>query len=267
MSGQFERVRSDGLEIAAETFGSGKPFIFAHGLTGARFGTRRQFASFADQYRVIIFDQRGHGDSTPVTDPNQYNAEKMADDMRAVLDHYGIARAIVGGESMGSATALLFALKYPARVEKLLLTAPAFSDGTNPGSQGMRDNGNAIEKLGMEKFLEIAAERQRTMLGWSPQVVATVAEFFRAHDPVSIAVALKTVSNWIILSDLTPLANVTCPVCIVAWSGDQIHPLDVAEQVAAAFPNATLQMIPTLPEIFVHPETVGNIYRKFLETH
>jgi pimeloyl-ACP methyl ester carboxylesterase len=263
----MERIFSDGLEIAAETFGNGKPLIFAHGLTGARFGTRRQFASFADEYRLITYDQRGHGDSTPVTDPAKYNAEKMADDLGAVLDHYGIERAIVGGESMGSATALLFALKYPARVEKLLLTAPAFSDGTNPGSQGMRDNGNAIAKLGMEKFLEVAAERQRTMLGWSPQVVATVAEFFRAQNPASIAVALQAVPDWIILDDLAPLAKVKCPVCVIAWDNDIIHPFDVAQRVVAAFPNATLQQIPTLPEIFIHPEIIGDIYRKFLETH
>ena len=62
-------VPVDGLELAVETFGDGPWLVFAHGLTGNRHGTRRQFAPLADRYRIVIYDQRGHCDSTPVTDP------------------------------------------------------------------------------------------------------------------------------------------------------------------------------------------------------
>ena len=96
-------VESDGLKIAAETFGAGAPLVFAHGLTGNRQAIRRQFESLADRYRIVIFDQRGHCDSSPVTDPALYDPSRMADDMRAVLDHLKIDRAIIGGESMGAA--------------------------------------------------------------------------------------------------------------------------------------------------------------------
>jgi len=60
----LERVRSDGLEIAVETFGEEPPIVFAHGLTGTRHGIRDQLAPLADLYRVVIYDQRGHCDST-----------------------------------------------------------------------------------------------------------------------------------------------------------------------------------------------------------
>ena len=110
---KMHHVESDGLELAVESFGAGPPLVFAHGLTGTRNNTRDQFAPLADRYRIVIFDQRGHGDSTPVTDPALYDVHRMAYDMAAVMDALGIERAIVGGESMGAATALLFALKWP----------------------------------------------------------------------------------------------------------------------------------------------------------
>ena len=135
------RIPTDGLELAVETFGDGPWLVFAHGLTGYRHGTRRQFAPLADRYRIVIYDQRGHGDSTPVTDPALYDLERMAGDMAAVMDALGIEQAIVGGESMGAATTLRFALRWPQRVRALLLTAPAFSDVPQPCRRSDRQHG------------------------------------------------------------------------------------------------------------------------------
>ena len=54
--------------------------------------------------RVIAFDNRGHGASTKLYDPALYHTTLMADDIRALLDHLGIARADVMGYPMGRAT-------------------------------------------------------------------------------------------------------------------------------------------------------------------
>ena len=108
-------VASDGLLLAAETFGEGKPLVFAPGLTDNRGYIRRQLLPLADRYRIVTYDQRGHGDSTPVTDPALYTPERMAGDMARILDAFDIERAVIGGESMGAATALLFAFTWPER--------------------------------------------------------------------------------------------------------------------------------------------------------
>ena len=81
------------------------------------------------------------------------------------MDALGIERAIVGGESMGSATTLTFARLWPERVEKLLLTAPAFGDEPNPAAEDIRLMGEEIEQMGIENFLAAAAIRQRDELG------------------------------------------------------------------------------------------------------
>jgi len=258
-------VPSDGLEIVAETSGSGPPIVFAHGLTGNRHGTRRKFTTLSDRYTIVLFDQRGHCDSTPVTDPDLYDAERMAGDMAAVMDALGIESAIVGGESMGSATSLTFARLWPQRVEKLLLTAPAFGDEPNPAAEDIRIMGEKIEQMGIEDFLAAAAINQRDELGWSPEVIQAVAEMQGSHETHSIATACKTVIDWTIFSDLNVLSDLTMPVCIIAWPDDNLHPFSLAERMADIFPNAQLETIPTLPFIFLQPQRVGEIYGEFLD--
>jgi len=259
-------VESDGLKIAAETSGAGAPLVFAHGLTGNRHAIYRQFVPLVDRYRLVIFDQRGHCDSTPVTDPALYDTSRMADDMRAVLDHLKIDRAVVGGESMGAATSLLFALKYPQRVEKLLLTAPAFGDSHNPSRQGLQEMGDNLRRLGIEGFLTFnAAERQRLGLKWPADVAELVATLLRSHDAASLATALRAVADWQLFDDLSDVANLKCPVCILAWENDPLHPFDLAQRLAATLPNAQLEMLPPLPAIFQTPQLVGELYKKFLE--
>ena len=261
----MHHIESDGLKIAVEVAGDGAPLIFAHGLSGNRHIMRQELAPLADRYQIITYDQRGHGDSTPITDPSLYNAERMADDLRAVLDDLKIERAIVGGESMGSTTSLLFALKHPQRVEKLLLTAPAFGQSANPDRERLKGLGDSLNQLGLEKFLVAAAERQRTELKWTPDVIAFVAKMFSAHQPASLATAWKTVPDWRPLPDLSIVSQVKCAVCIIAWEADLLHPSELARDLAAQFPNAQLKWMPTLPALFQDPTQVGQLYKDFLE--
>jgi pimeloyl-ACP methyl ester carboxylesterase len=258
------RIKSGDLDLTVEVFGQGKPIVYAHGLLGNRHASRNALAPLANDYRIVIYDQRGHCDSTPLTEASRYEASQMAGDMAAVMDALGIERAIVGGESMGAATALTFALANPQRIDALLLTAPAFGDRPNPDGQRIKDIGQAMRAMGMDAFLQAAAVRQREQLGWTPDVIAYVASQFGSHDTASIATAAQTVPDWIVFDDLSPLAQLTCPVFIIAWDGDPLHPFDLAQRMAAALPNARLAEMPGLPAIFVDPGSVGRRYREFL---
>jgi 3-oxoadipate enol-lactonase len=257
-------VRSDRLDLAVETFGDGPPLVFAHGLTGNRHSIRAQLHPLAERYRVVIFDQRGHGDSTAVTDPAQYDPMRMAEDIGSILDALQIDRAIVGGESMGAATALLFALGHSDRVQALLLTAPAFADQPNPDRQRLRDMGQAIATLGLSRFLELAAARQRADLHWSAAAITHVRNSLASHDPDSLATALRTVADWQILPDLSELSSLRFRACILAWHGDPLHPYELAYRVSEHLPAAQLETLPPLPAIFEDPSLVGSIYAQFL---
>lgn len=256
------RVASDGIELMVETFGDGPWLVFAHGLTGNRHGSRRQFAPLADRYRIAIYDQRGHGDSTPVTDPALYDLDRMAGDMAAVMDALCIDKAIVGGESMGAATTLRFAMRHPERVRALLLTAPAFSESTNEAADQIINMGYEIRELGMDAYLRLSGERMRSR-GASDEVVRIVAEMQSVHDPASLATACETCINWT-LDDMDQIAALTMPACIIGWPNDLLHPLALAEEVAATLPNAHMETLPALGLLFTQPTVVGEIYGRFL---
>jgi pimeloyl-ACP methyl ester carboxylesterase len=71
--------------------------------------------------RVIALDNRGHGASSKLYDPAAYHSDTMAEDVRALLDHLGIARADVMGYSMGARIGAYLALAHPDRVRSLIL--------------------------------------------------------------------------------------------------------------------------------------------------
>jgi pimeloyl-ACP methyl ester carboxylesterase len=71
--------------------------------------------------RVIALDNRGHGKSTKLYEPEDYHTVKMAEDVRALLDHLKIARADVMGYSMGARITAYLALDYPERVRSAIL--------------------------------------------------------------------------------------------------------------------------------------------------
>ncbi len=74
-----------------------------------------------DGRRVIALDNRGHGRSEVSYDPAAYASAVMAEDVRRLMDHLGIARADVQGYSMGARITAHLALAHPARVRSALL--------------------------------------------------------------------------------------------------------------------------------------------------
>jgi pimeloyl-ACP methyl ester carboxylesterase len=121
----MQRFGHDGVEIAFLDEGEGEPIVLVHG-----------FASTAQVNwvhpgwvttltragrRVIALDNRGHGASSKLYDPAAYHSARMADDVRALLDHFGINRADVMGYSMGARITAFFALAHPARLRRAVL--------------------------------------------------------------------------------------------------------------------------------------------------
>jgi pimeloyl-ACP methyl ester carboxylesterase len=255
-------IASDGLLLAAETFGEGRPLVFAPGLTDNRGYIRRQLLPLADRYRIVTYDQRGHGDSTPVTDPVLYTPVRMAGDMARVLDAFDIERAVIGGESMGAATALRFAFDWPERVESLLLTGPALGDTPNPGRDRLKALGQAFTGRGAEGIIADAAATEWPEMGLDENAMTTLSAMLRSHRDESVAVACDAVADWIL--DLAPLSTVRCPVQIIAWENDPVHPIALARRMAELLPSARLAVLPQLNSRFNSLELIGRIYREFL---
>jgi pimeloyl-ACP methyl ester carboxylesterase len=113
------------VEIAYLDQGDGEPIVLVHG-----FASNRQVNWVQPGWvetltragrRVIALDNRGHGASSKLYDPSAYHSATMAEDVRALLDHLGLARADVMGYSMGARIVAFLALNHPERVRAVIL--------------------------------------------------------------------------------------------------------------------------------------------------
>jgi pimeloyl-ACP methyl ester carboxylesterase len=114
-----------GLHLYYETHGSGEPLIVLHGGFGSveMFGPNIEL--LAKTRQVIGVDLQGHGRTADIDRPFSYEA--MADDIAALIEHLGFAKADVLGYSLGGGVALQCAIRHPERVRKLVLVSTAFS--------------------------------------------------------------------------------------------------------------------------------------------
>jgi len=120
-------VERDGVRLVVEEAGDGVPVVLLHGLTATRryvvMGSR---SLERGGHRVISYDARAHGQSSPAPTPEAYGYDALASDLRAVMDACGVERAVLAGASMGAHTLLRFALDAPERVAGVVVVTPAF---------------------------------------------------------------------------------------------------------------------------------------------
>jgi len=111
---------SDGITLSYEVFGAGRPILLIHGFASSveiNWVSTGWVETLTDAgYRVIAIDNRGHGKSQKLYDPNLYFAHEMAADAARLLDHLGIERLPVMGYSMGARITAFLALGQPERV-------------------------------------------------------------------------------------------------------------------------------------------------------
>lgn len=110
-----------GVGLYYEVAGSGEPVLLVMGTGADHTLWEQTAAAYADRFQVVVYDQRGTGQSDHPGDPESYTTRVLADDAAALLDALGIERAHVSGLSLGSAVAQELAINYPQRLLSLQL--------------------------------------------------------------------------------------------------------------------------------------------------
>ncbi|AFY91536.1 alpha/beta hydrolase [Chamaesiphon minutus] len=108
------------IDLNYQIQGSGEPLLMIMGLSFSLLDWGKKFTELlAKNYQLILFDNRDAGLTSP--SPRLYSIVDMADDAAGLLDALHIPKAHVFGVSMGGAIAQQFALKYPDKLDKLIL--------------------------------------------------------------------------------------------------------------------------------------------------
>lgn len=126
----------NGLRLYYELHGDGgEPLVFVHGFTGDSTDWQHQIDAFAGDYRVLVFDNRGHGRSEAPEDREAYTIDLMMDDALQLVAHVGLSQYHLVGHSMGGAIAQEIALRSPKSVLSLTLhdTSHSFGNHDAPG--------------------------------------------------------------------------------------------------------------------------------------
>jgi pimeloyl-ACP methyl ester carboxylesterase len=220
--------------------------VLLHGLTATHryvvMGSRRLERS---AHRVIAYDARGHGASSPSPAAEAYAYEDLERDLVAVLEAFGIERAVLAGVSMGAHTALRLALTSPARVGGLVVITPGYDPATHdrPGRLERWDAlADGLERDGVEGFVRAYGDAG-VAPEWRGTAVRAIRQRMELHEhPEAVADALRVVPRARPFGTLAELRTLSVPVTVVA-SGDAAdpgHPQALAEQYAASIPDAVL---------------------------
>ena len=219
--------------------------MLLHGLTATRryvvMGSR---ALERSGHHVVLYDARGHGQSSPATSAAAYGYDELALDLRAVLDALSLDRAVLAGASMGAHTALAFALRHPERVAGLVLITPAF-DG-RPASAERLARWDALaaglRRGGVDGFLAAYGE-PAVQPAWRETVIKVIRQRLSGHEhPAALADALSAVPRSAPFDSLEELRAITAPTAIVASNdeADPEHPFAVGEAYASLIEGAQL---------------------------
>lgn len=257
MISTIKRKNTD-INIAYETVGNAeaKPLLFLHGLGAGRAQTTSALTDLAD-HLVIAPDMLGHGDSISDYPAAVQDFDQFADDSIAILDEMGIEKANVGGLSMGSGISLNIALRYPERVNNLILLRPSWLNEKKPEHLSLvAFVGLWIEEHGVEEAQRLLHENTeyQELLERVPKVALSIDGLFTRPMHFSHTAVLYRMWEDAPFSSLEALESISNNALVLHTTRDDLHPIPVAETVASKLANCKTM---SLPPRYDDPENYG----------
>lgn len=232
-------ARINGIVLHHQVLGpsDGPVLVFLNSL-GSDFRIWQEVVpAFADRFRIVLYDKRGHGLSD--APPSPYSIDDHADDLLGLLDHLGIERYSLVGLSVGGLISQRLAVRCPERIQTITLCCTASKIGT-PESWAERIS--SVETGGINPLVDNILQRWFTPLfrethadevaGWRNMLVRTPD-----HGYAGTCAAIRD-------ADLRPDAGrIAAPTLCVAGDHDGSTPADVVKGTADLIPGARFALI------------------------
>jgi pimeloyl-ACP methyl ester carboxylesterase len=206
------------------------PILLSHGYGATCQMWDGQVAAFADRWRLVLWDMRGHGESGDPRDPALYSQAWTVGDLAALLDACAIERAVIAGLSLGGVMSLAFHLAHPERVRALMLfdTGPGFRNPEARRQWNERADARARELEA--KGLAESGGGAETRLG-------------RHRSAQGLAGAARGMLAQFDSSLIDSLPSIAVPTLVLVGAEDQ-HFLGAADYMAGKIPGAQKIVIP-----------------------
>jgi pimeloyl-ACP methyl ester carboxylesterase len=249
-----------GIRIYYETHGptpgDAPAIVFAHGAGGNHLSWWQQVPHFSDRFTCVVFDHRGFGQS-PDADGGPAGAA-FVDDLRALLDHLGIGRATLVAQSMGGWTCLGFAVRYPERVERLMMCDTHGGMRSEALDPLWRDALRAMRPL-VGEIHPAAGERmhrEQPALHFLYQEIAALSPADAA--PKAIMAAPTAHAD--------QAATLPMPILFIVGEEDVVIPPPLIESATAHIPGARIERVPQAGHsvYFERPDAFNAILERFI---
>ena len=245
----------NGIKICYEVHGEGDPVILVHGFGRKKENWIAQFKPFSEHFKTIRFDNRGAGKSD--RPKGVYTMEVFADDIAGLMDYIEIDKAHIVGWSLGGKIVQNFALKYPERVDKMVLINTNYGLPDESGTEiykNMRLVDLKLRKVDPEKSFWQSA-RGGYYIKFRKQMEADPAKKWyglwsvedlikeRMTDPPTaedIEIQSGADNTHHTLERLHEIKNESL---LIASTHDRIMPTKVMEEMHERIPNSTLKII------------------------
>ncbi len=235
------QVHINGVRIGYSDYGTGLPLVFLHAFPFNRTMWAPQEA-LSSHCRIITIDLRGHGESdAPFW---RYSLEQYADDVKALLDHLGVAKAVFVGLSMGGYLEFTLYRRYPELVRGLVF-ADTRAEADRPEQAKWRFD--LAQRAGAMGASAVISDMLPKLL--SPKRYAKDPGFVERVKSIQASAPTSGIVGDLMAMAERPdstgmLASIQVPTLVIVGADDVLTPLADAKRIARGIRGATLVTIP-----------------------
>lgn len=267
-------IEANGLNVHYKKYGSGEPvFILLHGFGASLFSWRDVTEPFAEIGTVIAYDRPAFGLTERPMEwegESPYSQEAQIQLVIGLMDALGVEKAILVGNSAGGTIAMLTALKYPERIESLILVNPAvYAGGGAPAWIRPLLRTPQMNRIGPLIARQIQTRGPELIeLAWHDPSKITPDVMEGYQKPLRVENWDKALWYLTVSSRESGLAErldeLTLPVLLIAGDDDRIVPTEQSVRLAGELSNAELVVIPQSGHV-PHEETPAEFMQAVIQ--